>query len=362
MSIAIQIVIETWNVLTDSAIFLLVGFFLAGLIKSFLPVEKVKARLGGSGAGPVLKASLVGIPLPLCSCSVLPAAISLRKMGASRGAVSSFLISTPETGVDSVAISYALLDPLMTLFRPVAAFITAITAGTLEVVFGKGDAENDTVAVDNIDERTACGGACGDDRSAPVAGQDEGKLSSSLRYAFFDLMDDLAWWLLIGIFFAGVVSALLPEDFFSNSMMDKNYIAMPVMLLLGVPMYICATSSTPLAAAMIIKGLSPGAALVFLLAGPATNIASIMAIKEFLGGRSLLIYLSAISFSAILLGVTLDYIYLASGVEPSVTMGQAAELFPVWLETMAAILFSVFMARSIYVTKVRKTLSHIYAA
>lgn len=359
MGVVVEIAAQTWSILADSAVFLLSGFVLAGLIKSFISMERVKENLGGAGAGPVVKASLVGIPLPLCSCSVLPTAMSLRKMGASRGATSSFLISTPETGVDSIAISYALLDPLMTIYRPVAAFFTAMTAGLLEQYLPGGEEEKASATIDNepVESDCGCEESCEKDQATQIDKTFASKLSSGVHYAFFDLMDDLAWWLILGLLSAGAITTLLPDEFFSAGIMQSNYIAMPVMLLLGVPMYICATSSTPLAAAMIIKGLSPGAALVFLLAGPATNIASVLAIREFMGVRSVVIYLAAISVSAIGLGVGLDYLYQWFEIEPAVVMGQAAKILPPALESAAAIIFSAFALRSVWVTKMKKRFS-----
>ena len=338
-----------WISFEDSAPFLLAGFVLAGLIKEFIPVGAVEKSLGGNGAGSVAKAALFGVPLTLCSCSVLPTAIALRKMGASKGATSAFLISTPESGVDSISISFALLDPVMTLFRPFAAFVTAFVAGILENLFGitedkpKEPADNGHCGKDNC---------CSSFTPAPKGKPFAEKAKDGLRYAFVEMMDDVAIWMVIGFVAAGAIGALIPSGAFT-SIPHSDYLAMPLMLLLGVPMYICATASTPLAAAMIMKGLSPGAALVFLLSGPATNIGSMLIIRRFMGGRSLFIYVAAIAFCSIALGVVLNLLYGLLGINASAAMGKAGEVLPVWLESVSAIVFATLMATSLAKAGVR---------
>ncbi|MDH4182709.1 MAG: SO_0444 family Cu/Zn efflux transporter [Nitrospinota bacterium] len=347
MSFIIDILSASWAILEDSAIFLLGGFFLAGLIKVFLPLDFVKRKLGGNGAGSVVNAALIGIPLPLCSCSVIPTAVSLRSSGASKGATSAFLISTPESGVDSIAITYALLDPLMTIFRPMAALVTAIFAGIMENIFGDRLNDNPGPKTDDL---------CGDDcHSSSCQTRKEAKVerptlfsrfSEAGNFAFVDLMDDLAGWLAVGILAAGVVSAMIPEGFLDRYA-GQGFWTMLVMLAAGVPMYICATASTPLAAALMLKGLSPGAALVFLLSGPATNISTIIIIRKFMGGRSLAIYLAAIAVGSITAGLALNWLYIALGVDASATLGQATRIFPWQAELAAALIFMVLAGRSL---------------
>jgi len=188
--IAVSIASHTWDIVEDSAVFILAGFWLAGVIKIFMPIDMVKRLLGANGLGSVAKASLLGIPLPLCSCSVIPVAVSLRQQGAGKGATTAFLISTPETGPDSISVTYALLDPVMTLFRPVAAFVTAFTAGALETFFGEKDG--------GAEHGEACSPACCSQTC--VAEEQSGKaprgaIAETFHYAFVELMDDLAAWL-----------------------------------------------------------------------------------------------------------------------------------------------------------------------
>lgn len=337
--------VSAWDVLKDSAVFIIIGFTAAGLIKVFLPFSVVRGRLSGGGMGPVTRAAIIGVPLPLCSCSVLPTAMTLRQMGASRGATSAFLISTPESGVDSIALSYALLDPIMTVFRPLSAFVTALTAGALESMFGEKDGPQ---AIDSGHAHDDCCDDC--EPSSPVTNAVNGaagftaKLAEGLRYAFTDLFDDMAGWMAAGLLAAGAMNVFIPDGFFASHS-NGGIMAMFIMLAVGLPMYICASASTPIAAAMIMKGLSPGAALVFLLAGPATNIGSMALIGRFMGGRALFIYISAICVCSIALGLALDGLYTAMGVNPAMSMGVAGEIVPHWIKTAGALALALLFGR-----------------
>ncbi len=334
---------EIWFFTREVAAYLIGGFLLAGLLRAFLTERTVARHLGGTSFWPVLKASLLGMPLPLCSCSVLPIAATLRKGGASRGATSSFLISTPETGVDSVAVSYAMLDPLLTIARPVAALITALATGSLDLLTDPARKTPPTPAADPPPD--------------PIAALPLGRrIIKGVRYSFFSLFADLAWYLAWGLVLAGLVSWLLPADFFQR-LPGGWFAAAGVIVGIGVPLYICATSSTPLAAALIAKGLSPGLALVLLLVGPATNISSLTVIWRILGPRSTAVYLGGIVLSALTLGLLLDRLYLALGLDfRSAALGTPAELFPGWLETAAAIALLALIAYGIHKEKIRPIL------
>jgi len=329
---------EIWHTIDEAAVYILFGILVAGLIQMFVDKDKIAKHLGKRGLKSVLLAAICGIPLPLCSCGVLPTAISLRKNGASKGATLSFLISTPESGVDSIAISYALLDPIMTVFRPVAAFITAITAGIFENIFGKKEQKTASSKID------ACIN-CGEDGKGHVHSLGQ-RFKYGMRYAFVDLLGDISVWLLIGIIVAGIISYFIPQTIIENYL-GSGWQAMFLMLIVGMPLYICATASTPIAAALIAKGMSPGVALVFLLVGPATNIAGILSVGKFLGRRSLFIYLFSISVCAILLGLLLNHIYLISGINIQATFGKAGEVLPHSLKVISAIVLIVLMIYSI---------------
>ena len=294
---------EVWLITLEAAPWLLGGFVLAGVISVLVPVEILTRHVGKPGAGSVVKASLIGIPLPLCSCSVIPVASSFRKQGASRGAFVSFLISTPETGVDSIAISYALLGPVLAVVRPIAAFVTALTAGLL-VDRSTGPSPSDADAVEAPEADSCCCSCDGADeaKSAPPS-----KVASILRYGLVDLFKDLSPYLIGGFVLAGLVAAALPPGFLERHV-GAGPAAMFLMLAVGLPLYVCATSSTPVAAALIAHGLSPGAALVFLLVGPATNIATMLIVHRDVGRSGLAIYLGTIAVFAVLFGLAIDFL------------------------------------------------------
>ncbi|HDZ77215.1 MAG TPA: permease, partial [Candidatus Omnitrophica bacterium] len=254
-SILIGLMQEIWHTLNEASPYILFGIFTAGIIQIFVDKDKIVKYLGKPGFKSVLLATLCGIPLPLCSCGVLPTAISLRKNGASKGATLSFLISTPETSVDSIAISYGLLDPLMTIFRPLAAFITALLAGVSENMFGGKDED-----LKSRQEKSCVFCEEGDDHRHSHGH----RFIYGMRYAFVELLGDISKWLALGLIIAGVISYFIPKELV-EAYLGEGWQAMVMMLVVGIPLYICATASTPIAAALIAKGMSPGVALVFLL-------------------------------------------------------------------------------------------------
>ncbi len=316
MTFLLEWAVETWELLFEAAPWLVGGFLMAGVIYVVLPAEKIVSHLGRPGLGGVVKASLAGIPLPLCSCSVIPVASSLRQRGASRGATASFLISTPETGIDSFAISYALLGPFLAVLRPIAALATALTAGCLIIPFDKV-----TSAQQGSDDHTTTGGCgtCSSEAAAPEAVTFTGKVGQALRYGLVEMFANLSHWLLLGFLLAGLVSAMVPDRFFEE-LIGSGLGTMLLMVVAGLPLYICATSSTPVAAALIAKGLSPGAALVFLLVGPATNIATMVIVARDLGRKSLAVYLLCIVAVSVLFGLGADAMLAASPKVESVVL------------------------------------------
>ena len=325
----IHAVVEaSWLLLLDSSVYILFGILVAGLLKVFLNPETVAKHLGSGRFSSVIKAALIGVPLPLCSCGVLPAAVSLKKQGANKGATTAFLISTPESGVDSIAISYALLDPIMTVIRPVAAFITAVAAGFIENIIDwpKAMAPVFPDISYPVEEQ---GGT--DETSTPdIPATHRGKwtkILAGMRYALVDVWGDIAIWFFAGLLIAGMIMALIPNEFMTR-WLDGGFSSMLVMLVIGIPLYICATASTPVAAALILKGVSPGAALVFLLVGPATNITSLAVLVGILGKKSTLRYLFILSSCAILFGLAVDQLYRMAGISPQAVIGEAAELIP----------------------------------
>lgn len=338
MALLRDILVEIARVFNDTAVYILFGFLIAGLLKFVLSPERIRKYMGKRDTRSVLYASLLGIPLPLCSCGVLPTALSLKKEGATRGSTVSFLISTPETGIDSISVTYGLMDPLMTVFRPLAAFSTAITAGILSnLLDGRPETEEHPdadcgcypVAVScsngqepELNGQPICCPACAE----PSLGLKE-KARLLFRYSFQELVDEIAGWLMVSLWIAGLISALIPEAFI-REYLGSGMGSMLLMAAVGVPLYMCATSSTPIAAALVLKGLNPGAALVFLLTGPATNAGALAMITRFLGGKTAAIYLSSIVLMSLFFGLLINQAYAFLGWNPMATIGQATEWMP----------------------------------
>ncbi len=307
-----------WVVLCESGPFLLLGFFLAGLLKVLVPEEMVFKYLGKDDMRSVGIAACCGIPIPLCSCSVVPTAISLRQSGASKGATTSFLISTPETGVDSIGITWALMDPVMTIMRPIAALLTAVSAGSLVNLFERFGWTEEPPAPP-VEVACSCDDRCEIDHAAatqPIDRRDwRAVVRSSAGYAFGPLMADLTPSFVFGFILSALIMVIVPDNLLANTL-PTGWPSMLAMLVIGVPVYICATASTPVAAALVAKGLDPGAALVFLLAGPATNMATLHAVRSFLGKRVLGAYLAAIAVLSLLMGWLVNGIYSTFRIAP----------------------------------------------
>jgi len=339
--------VEIWKVFYEASLFILFGFVVAGALQHWISAKQVYRLLGRKKFSSILLASIAGIPLPLCSCSVIPAAMALRRRGASRGATVSFLISTPETSAESITLTYALMDLPMTIFRPVAALITALFAGLATEVFGPANDEpkpetgTDIISPEPDD-------ACCQDSSQPPEPE-----RPSYRVAFIELFDDLAYWILLGLVLAGLISALAPSDLVGKYL-GSGLLPMLAMLVISVPLYVCASGSTPIAAALIMKGLSPGAALVLLLAGPATNIATMTIVWKFLGKRVLIIYVASIVVVSLLLGIYVDGYYQSRGIDPQMSVRQTTTWLPAWLKVVAALGFIGLLANSLRRTPVPK--------
>ncbi len=346
MNAVLEILAASWYIFHESAVYMLLGFFVAGLLYVFIKPEKIVSYLGAGIVGPVFLSALAGIPLPLCSCGVVPAAAALKRQGANNGATLSFLISTPESGVDSIPVTYALMDPVITVIRPLAAFITAITAGIIENVISKPKQHPAVVPQNARCNDCGCTGT-GKNQGASVTQPFVTKIVSGLKYAFVELLGDIGKWFILGILLAGLISYFVPDTLF-ESYLANNFIAMLVMLLAAMPMYVCATSSTPIAAALVLKGLNPGAALVFLLVGPATNIAALSMVSGLLGKRSLIIYLGSIAVCAITLGFFTDMLYYSFGLTAQATAGQAAEIFPSFIELGGAVVLAVLIVFALW--------------
>ena len=282
--------------LNEMSPYILLGFLIAGIMHAFIPQRTFTRHLSGRGLSSVVKAAAIGIPLPLCSCGVLPTAIGMRRSGASKAASTSFLIATPQTGVDSIAATWSLLGPAFAVVRPVAALVTSLFGG---LAVGKAE-ENPTeehvhCVAEEQTERRSFGRKCAD----------------ALRYGYLDLVGSIGGWLVFGLIVAAVITVYVPSDFFSI-LGDWPLFSMIAVLIIAIPMYVCATGSIPIALSLMMKGLSPGTALVLLMAGPAANFASFALISREMGRKTAIIYLSAIIAGAMAFGLAIDYL-LPSG-------------------------------------------------
>jgi uncharacterized protein len=290
--------IATWEIIAVTAPWLLFGLLFAGIIHVLLPTKVIERHLQKPGIKSVLKASLFGIPLPLCSCSVIPVGVSLKKSGASKGATASFMVSTPEIGVDSFLVSYALLGPYLAITRVVSSFLSALSVGALI-----DNIKDNDKSVKSINHTQPC---CQHEIKQTQHTSLGTRILSAIRYGYINIVNDIAGVLTIGLLLAGLVSVVVPESFFLDLALGP-YQSMFIMLFVSLPLYVCATSMTPFAATLMLKGLSPGAALVFLLAGPATNVATMLVVKNQLGTRALIAYLFGIISIALIFGTITNY-------------------------------------------------------
>jgi uncharacterized membrane protein YraQ (UPF0718 family) len=347
MNFFLSIILESWRLLAEASVYVLFGLLVAGLMRVFINPGRVAHHLGHGRFKSVFKAALLGIPIPLCSCGVLPAAASLRKQGANKGATTAFLISTPESGVDSIALTYALLDPVMTVARPAAAFAAASVAGLAENSINRKEMENPVTPDISCPVDSCCDGLDCPPEVHSSHHRFSEKLKVGITYAFKELWNDIAVWFLVGLLLAGLVTTIIPTEVLGHYL-GGGLPSMLIMLVAGVPLYICATASTPIAAALILKGISPGAALVFLLAGPATNITSLTVLYGILGKKTTAIYLATIAVMAVIAGLVLDQVYVSLGISAQAVAGQAAELVPHWAQIAGALVLLALSVKPVY--------------
>ena len=289
-----EIFYQILGIINEMSPYLLLGFLLAGLMHAFIPNSMYSRYLSGGDFKSVVYAALFGVPLPLCSCGVIPTAMSLRREGASKGATVSFLIATPQTGVDSIVATYSLMGLPYAVLRPVAALCTAVFGGMMVNFSTRSEA---SLPAPKPAKRS-------DDGSPAKKGLGE-RIREALSYGFVEMMEDIGKWLVVGLVVAGLITVLVPDSFF-EVFKDNTLLSMLLVLAIAIPMYICATGSIPIAVALMMKGLTPGAALVMLMAGPACNVASILVVSKVLGRRALATYLFSIITGSILFGAGID--------------------------------------------------------
>jgi len=314
---------------TESAPFLLIGLLLAGIIRLLIPDKWITKYLGKNSS--VVTAAVIGTPLPLCSCSVIPTAIGIRRAGASKASTTSFMVATPETGVDSIGVTFALMGPVMAIARPIAAIVSAIVAGTFVRLW-----DVETPPIEEKEVHSCCGGK---KQHLGVWG----KTKSVMQYGYGKLLADFMNWLLVGLFFAALIQTFVPQTLLSEY--GNGILAMMLIVLISIPMYICATASTPIAAGLMLSGISPGAALVFMLTGPATNIATLMVVKNELGIRSLVGYLTGVILTALIMGLSFDWLLAYFNVVIQVSHGQHNEMTSVLYTASAVILTALIITQ-----------------
>ena len=326
---------EIIHTFLEASPYLLLGLFFSAIVQSFVSKKKITKWIGQNNFSSVFVSAAAGIPIPLCSCGVIPMAVSLRQNGASRGATISFLIATPETGLDSIMLSFALLNPLIAIFRPFAAFVTAIIAGVMENVFDHSNNEK------KIESHKDC--------CAPQEQPQESlvnRLKYGFQHSFVTLLGDIAPWLILGLVLSGIISYMVPSTMIEK-FLGGGLNSMLLMLVVGLPLYICASASTPIAASLLLKGAAPGAVLVFLLAGPATNVTTMLTVYRFLGVRALIIYLVSISACALWFGFLLNSFYASSGINIRQTIGEASHYMDMTWQTISAVILVLLMMHAL---------------
>lgn len=321
--------------------YLLLGFGIAGLMHTFVPNRLYSRYLSGHNFRSVFYAAALGVPLPLCSCGVLPTAMSLRREGASKGATTSFLIATPQTGVDSIMATYSLMGLPFAIIRPLAALVTALLGGTLVNAFDRnGKEELHTSA--HVSE-------------TPMTLKE--KIIGALRYGYVDMMQDIGKWLVIGLIVAGLITVAVPDGFFAT-FAHRPLLGMLLVLACAVPMYLCATGSIPIAVALMLKDMTPGAALVLLMAGPAVNVASILVIRKVLGKRTLWLYLAAIVGGALAFALGIDYLLPREWFTESLaTITAACHTHTPWFNILCTIVLLALLVNALVRRFVRKPAS-----
>ncbi|WP_199524734.1 SO_0444 family Cu/Zn efflux transporter [Pseudoalteromonas sp. bablab_jr011] len=382
-----------WQLFLLSAPWLMLGLLIAGLLNVYLPANFLNRHLGKEGLWTTIKAAFIGAPMPLCSCGVIPAAIGLRRAGASKSATTAFLVSTPETGVDSVSVSYVLLGPFMAIIRPIAAVCSAIAAGVLVGKDHEIHSQHKHQAATADDNSAGCcssntsaevkkeSSCCSSNTAAEVKKEPSGfstedsasikadrccksekpslsiesrvaKFKRAIRFSCNKLLEDTMVWLVIGLFFAALVQTYVPESYLSQ--WGSGIFAMLVVILISIPMYICATASTPIAAGLLLSGVSPGAVLVFMLAGPATNIATLGVVGKELGKRAVFAYLTGVIGMALLFGFLTDYLVDEFGFVVAPMMGTEHEVLPHWLSLASGIILAILMLRLVFKKALKK--------
>lgn len=327
--------IDFWDTLSKMSPYLLFGFGVAGLLNVFISAERVEQHLGGGGFWQVFKASLLGVPLPLCSCGVIPVSMSLHKHGASKGATVSFLLSTPQTGVDSILVTYSLMGPIFAVFRPLAAFATGLFGGCLI-----NAVENHNPDTSPQEKKECTDPCCADEKK-------QNWFVRAGRHGFVTLPSDIGRSMLAGLFIAALIAALVPENYFADKLSggSNHILSMLIMMVVGIPIYVCATASVPIAVELIAIGLSPGTAFVFLMTGPATNAATLSTLAGQVGKRAAVIFLLTVVISSLAGGLILDAIFRG---DINQIIHAHGFMLPGWFKGLCAVVLLGVLGRGIF--------------
>ncbi len=339
---------ELLNILNAMSPYLLLGFFVAGLLHVYIPKSAYNKYLSHKGFKSVFLSALFGVPLPLCSCGVIPTAMSLKKEGASDGATVSFLIATPQTGIDSILATYGVLGLPFSIIRPIVAFIVALCGGVLVDRFSHS---NMSVLEENK-QHSACGSNSKTKRLTLV---------DAIKYGYVDMLQDLGKWLTVGLVIATAITVFVPSSIF-EVLSDYYILNILIVLLLSIPMYICSTGSIPIALSLLMKGISPGAALVFLMAGPATNVATLAVVKKVLGTRTTALYLLSIILGAIAFAVLIDFalpVQWFTSKLSAISASTHCNGGTTWWQTASSVLFIALLINA-YVLKIRNGSTHTH--
>lgn len=327
--------LDFWGTLSEMSPYLLFGFLIAGLLSVCISPQRVEQHLGGGGFWQVFKAALFGVPLPLCSCGVIPVSMSLHKHGASKGATVSFLLSTPQTGVDSILVTYGLMGPIFAIFRPLAAFATGVFGGCLINAVEKQGAHSVP------EQKAECSDACCSNE------RHQGRLVRAFKHGFVTLPSDIGRSMLVGLFIAALISALVPENYFADKLSGggNNILSMLIIMFVGIPIYVCATASVPIAVQLIAIGLSPGTAFVFLMTGPATNAATLATLSSQVGKRAAAIFLMTVVVSSLAGGLILDAVFRGDVAQIVHAHGF---MLPEWLKGICAVVLLGVLGRGVF--------------
>ncbi len=311
----------------EMAPYILFGLLFAGILHELVPDTIVKNHLGQNSFLSVIKAAVFGVPLPVCSCGVIPLAAGLKKSGASNGSVLSFLISTPITGVDSILATYGMFGWAFTIYRVVTSVVISIIAGIIANFYTKKEIEQ-TVE----EEHTSCcsGSSCCSTSDSSCSDEESKKFSLKgvFKYAFITLLGDIASPLLVGLVLGALITIAIPQNL-SEILLEYSWLSYVIVIIIAVPMYVCATASLPIAAGLMLAGVSPGAAFVFLSAGPATNTVTIGVVKEMLGKTTLYIYLGTIIVGSVLFGFVLDYVMSGVDIKEMIDLHEEAGMIAI---------------------------------